>query len=45
MELIECKKNIKELVFAMANGVGVEQTEQFLIMLLAILRKHEAEEQ
>ena len=45
MELIECKKQIKDLVFAMVNGIGPEQTEEYLILLIAILNKHKADEQ
>ena len=44
MELIELKKNIKQLVFAMANGIGKEHTIQFLELLIAIIKKDEAEE-
>jgi hypothetical protein len=45
MELIDCKKQIKDLVFAMANAIGPEQTEEYLTLLIAILNKHKAEEQ
>ena len=45
MELLECKNKIKELVFAMANGVGPEQTEEFLMLLIGILNKHKADVQ
>jgi hypothetical protein len=45
MELLECKNKIKELVFMMANGIGVELTVQFLTLMISILKKHEAEVQ
>jgi ribose 5-phosphate isomerase len=45
MELLECKNKIKELVNAMVMGVGTESTTEFLILLIAALNKHKADEQ
>jgi hypothetical protein len=45
LELIECKNNIKELINRMVHGVGTEETINFLILIIAILNKHKAEEQ
>jgi len=45
LELLECKNNIKELINRMVQGVGTEQTTEFLTLIIAALNKHKAEEQ
>ena len=43
MELLDCKKQIKDLVFMMANGIGVATTVEFLNLLIVLLTKNEAD--